>query len=324
MRVVVTGATGFVGRQVVRALVERGDQVVALVRRVSKTFATTPQVTVVPYTPKAQGDWYQVLEGADAVIHLAGEPLANGRWTPSRKQEIYDSRVIGTQQLVQAIAAAQARPKVLVSTSAVGYYGTSETETFIEINTAGTDFLAHVCQDWEAAARAVIPLGVRLVILRFGIVLGDQGALAKLLPMFKLYLGGPLGSGQQWFSWIHQQDLVRLILTALDQDTLQGVYNATAPEPLTMAEFCRILGEVLQRPSWLPVPAIALQLLLGEAAEVVLKGQRVLPERTLASGFEFEYPSAKAALTDLLNNTAVRSCGGTLVDGEQRRWYSPD
>ncbi|WP_298612388.1 TIGR01777 family oxidoreductase [uncultured Thermosynechococcus sp.] len=303
MKVVVTGATGFVGQQVVKALSDRGDRVVALVRspaRAAKQLASVPRVECIGYTPKAAGDWFAALEGADAVINLAGEPLANGRWTPQRKQEIYESRVVGTRQLVQAIAQCQQRPQVLVSTSAIGYYGTSETETFVETHAAGTDFLAKVCVDWEAAAQGVTDLGVRLVILRFGIVLGEQGALAKLLLPFQLYLGGPLGSGQQWFSWIHQQDLVRLILTAVDESKMQGVYNATAPEPLTMADFCRVLGEVMQRPSWLPVPAPALQLLLGEGADVVLKGQRVLPERTLAMGFQFEYPNAKAALTNLL------------------------
>lgn len=303
MKVVVTGATGFVGQQVVKALSDRGDQVVALVRspaKATKQFAGLAQVEAVGYTPKAAGDWFAALEGADAVINLAGEPLANGRWTAQRKQEIYESRVVGTQQLVQAIAQCQQRPQVLVSTSAIGYYGTSETETFVETHAAGNDFLAKVCGDWETAAQGVRDLGVRLVILRFGIVLGEQGALAKLLLPFQLYLGGPLGSGQQWFSWIHQQDLVRLILAAVDQAAMQGVYNATAPEPLTMADFCRVLGEVMQRPSWLPVPAPALQLLLGEGADVVLKGQRVLPERTLATGFQFDYPNARAALTNLL------------------------
>ncbi|MFN3678516.1 TIGR01777 family oxidoreductase [Thermosynechococcus sp.] len=303
MRVVVTGATGFVGQQVVKALSDRGDQVVALVRspaKATKQFAGLAHVEAVGYTPKAPGDWFAALEGADAVINLAGEPLANGRWTAQRKQEIYESRVVGTRQLVQAIAQCQQRPQVMVSTSAIGYYGTSETETFVETHAAGTDFLAKVCTDWEAAAQGVTDLGVRLVILRFGIVLGEQGALAKLLLPFQLYLGGPLGSGQQWFSWIHQQDLVRLILAAVDQAAMQGVYNATAPEPLTMADFCRVLGEVMQRPSWLPVPAPVLQLLLGEGADVVLKGQRVLPERTLATGFQFDYPNAKAALTNLL------------------------
>lgn len=303
MKVVVTGATGFVGQQVVKALSDRGDQVVALVRspaKATKQLASLFRVECIGYTPKAAGDWFAALEGADAVINLAGEPLANGRWTAQRKQEIYASRVVGTQQLVQAIAQCQQRPQVLVSTSAIGYYGTSETETFVETHAAGNDFLAKVCVDWEAAAQGVTDLGVRLVILRFGIVLGEQGALAKLLLPFQLYLGGPLGSGQQWFSWIHQRDLVRLILTAVDESKMQGVYNATAPEPLTMADFCRVLGEVMQRPSWLPVPAPALQLLLGEGADVVLKGQRVLPERTLATGFQFDYPNAKAALTNLL------------------------
>ncbi|MFN4280663.1 TIGR01777 family oxidoreductase [Thermosynechococcus sp.] len=303
MRVVLTGATGFVGQQVVRALSDRGDRVIALVRspaKAAKQFAALPQVEWVGYTPKAAGDWFTALEGADAVINLAGEPLANGRWTARRKQEIYDSRVVGTQQLVQAIAQCQQRPSVLVSTSAIGYYGTSETETFVETHAAGKDFLAKLCADWEAAAQGVTDLGVRLVILRFGIVLGKQGALAKLLLPFQWYLGGSLGSGQQWFSWIHQQDLVRLILTAVDQPSMQGVYNATAPEPLRMADFCRVLAEVMQRPSWLPVPPLALQLLLGEGADVVLKGQRVLPERTLATGFQFEYPNAQAALTNLL------------------------
>lgn len=306
MKILITGATGFIGQRLVSTLMAQGHQLVLLARnpdRHQNLFQPSDsKVTIewVQYQPKESGDWQQTLSGCDAVIHLAGEPLAAGRWTPARKAEILASRSIGTEKLVEAIAQANPRPQVLISTSAIGYYGTSETVTFNESSDPGQDFLAKVCQAWETAAQPVTDLGVRLVILRFGIVLGLGGAIGQMLPAFKLYAGGPIGSGRQWFSWIHQDDLVRLINYALEHPDMAGVYNATAPNPVTMATFCETLAQVLERPSWLPVPDFILTLLLGEAAQVVLQGQQVLPERTLTTGFEFEYPTAKAALEDIL------------------------
>lgn len=257
---------------------------------------------VVALTPAESGSWQQSVAGCDGVVNLAGAPIAEERWTPARKQEILDSRKRGTEKIVAAIAGANPKPSVLVSASAIGYYGASETATFDETSPAGEDFLAQVCQVWEAEAEKVKQTGTRLVIVRTGIVLGMGGALGKMLLPFKLFAGGPLGSGRQWFSWIHRDDLVNLILRSLAQPEMQGVYNATAPNPVRMDEFCKALGEVMNRPSWLPVPGFALEALLGDAAQVVLEGQQVLPKRTLESGFEYKYPTVKQALQQILTS----------------------
>ena len=223
-----------------------------------------------------------------------------GRWTPERKQEILNTRKLGTQKIVEAIAKANPQPTVLVNTSAIGYYGTSETASFDEDSASGNDFLAQVCQDWEAEASKVKDTNVRLVILRFGIVLGNGGALGKMITPFKLFAGGPIGSGQQWFSWIHLDDIVSLIIQALTKPTMEGVYNATAPQPVRMNNLSTTMGNVMNRPSWLPVPGFAIEAILGDGAKVVLEGQQVLPKRTLESGFEFQYPNLPSALKQIL------------------------
>jgi uncharacterized protein (TIGR01777 family) len=307
MKVAITGATGFVGSRLVEQLQAKGHQILVLVRNAAKAKAlfasqTYPNVEVVPYTPTESGSWQQALSGCDAVVNLAGQPIGEDRWTPQIKQAIMDSRKIGTQKLVEAIAQANPKPSVLVSASAVGYYGTSETAAFDESSPSGHDFLAQVCQAWEAEAQRVKDSGVRLVILRIGVVLAMGGAIAKMLPAFKLFAGGPIGSGQQWFSWVHRDDLVNLIEYALTQPALEGVLNATAPHPVRMSELCQTLGQVLQRPSWLPVPDFALELLLGEGAKVVLEGQHVLPTRTLTTGFEYQYPTIQPALEQFLTH----------------------
>ncbi|WNZ23013.1 TIGR01777 family protein [Leptolyngbya sp. NK1-12] len=308
MKVAVTGATGFVGSRLVQRLQQSGHQILVLTRnadRAKQIFPASafPNVEIIAYTPLTSGSWQAEIAGCDGVVNLAGAPIAESRWTPERKQEILDSRKIGTEKIVEAIAQANPKPSVLVNSSAIGYYGTSETATFDETSPAGQDFLAEVCQAWEAAAEAVKQTGTRLVILRTGIVLGDGGALAKMLTPFRLFAGGPLGSGKQWFSWIHIDDLVNLILRALTEPTMEDVLNATAPEPVRMAELCHTLGQILHRPSWLPVPAAALELLLGDAAKVVLEGQQVLPKRTQAIGFTYQYPTVKQALQDIVQST---------------------
>ncbi|AFY45630.1 TIGR01777 family oxidoreductase [Nostoc sp. PCC 7107] len=305
MKVAITGATGLVGSRLVERLQKEGHQVLVLTRNTNfahKVFppANFPNVEIVTYTPTTFGAWQDAIVGCEAVVNLAGEPIGEGRWTPERKQEILNSRQLGTQKIVEAITNANPKPQVLVNTSAIGYYGTSETATFDETSVSGNDFLAQVCQAWEAEATKVKDAGVRLVILRFGIVLGNGGALAKMIPPFQLFAGGPIGSGRQWFSWIHLDDLVNLILQALNQSNMEGAYNATAPNPVRMNDLSQTLGEVLHRPSWLPVPAFAIEALLGDGAIVVLEGQQVLPKRTLESGFAYQYPNLQPALKQIL------------------------
>lgn len=305
MKVAITGATGFVGSRLVARLHKEGHKVLVFTRSTDfaqKVFPsqTFPNVEIVAYTPTVSGAWQNAIALCDGVVHLAGEPIAEERWTPEQQQKILNSRKLGTQKIVEAIANANPKPTVLVNASAIGYYGTSETATFDETSLSGNDFLAQVCLAWEAEATKVKDAGVRLVILRLGIVLGLGGALGKMITPFKLFAGGPLGSGRQWFSWIHLDDVVSLILQALTKPETQGVYNATAPNPVRMTDLCQALGLVLNRPSWLPVPAFALEALLGDGAIVVLEGQQVLPKRTVAAGFEYQYPDLQSALKQIL------------------------
>lgn len=305
MKIAVTGATGFVGSRLVTRLMDDGHEVKVLTRHVEKArkvFAASKfkPLEYVAYQPMASGEWQAAISGCDGVVNLAGEPISE-RWSSDRKARILNSRKLGTQKLVEAIAQADPKPSVLVNSSAIGYYGTSETAEFFETSEpAKNDFLSQVCQEWEAAANEAKDLGVRVAIIRTGIVLGDGGAIAKMIMPFKLYAGGPIGSGQQWFSWIHIDDLVNLYIKALIDSSMHGVYNGTAPEPVRMKELADTLGEVMDRPSWLPVPDFAIEALLGDGAVVVLKGQKVLPERTQATGFSYGYVTARAALTDVV------------------------
>lgn len=304
MKIVITGATGFVGSSLITKLQAENYQVLAFCRSIDRATAMFPKenfpgVEIVPYTDGNRGEWEAKISGCDAVVNLAGAPIAD-RWTEQRKKDIVTSRQGGTARLVEAIAKAPLKPKVLINSSAIGYYGTSETATFVESSPNGHDFLAQVCQGWEAAAQKVTASGVRLVILRTGIVLGNGGAIAKMIPPFRMFAGGPIGSGHQWFSWIHLEDMVNLIIESIKNPEINGVLNATAPNPVRMTEFCNTLGEVMNRPSWLPVPKFALEALLGDAAIVVLEGQEVQPQRTLAYGFTYKYPTIKQALKEVL------------------------
>lgn len=304
MKVAITGATGFVGSSLVKKLFTEGHQVLVLTRNpatAQKVFPSIPNLEIVAYTPTESGSWQEAIAGCNGVVNLAGEPIAEKRWTAQEKQEILNSRKLGTQKIVEAIAKANLKPSVLVNASAIGYYGTSETATFDESSPAGNDFLAQVCQAWEEEAQKVKAYGTRLVILRLGIVLGQGGAIAKMITPFKLFAGGPLGSGRQWFSWIHREDLVNLIIQALTNANMEGVFNATAPNPVRMAELAQTMGELMQRPSWLPVPSFALESLLGEGAMVVLEGQQVLPNRTQSSDFNYQYSTVKQALKEILS-----------------------
>ncbi|MEM6838667.1 MAG: TIGR01777 family oxidoreductase [Cyanobacteria bacterium P01_C01_bin.120] len=302
MKVAITGGTGFVGSRLVAMLHAEGHEVVVLTRDVAKArrvfpASAFPKVGLVSYSPQASGDWQTAISGCDGVVNLAGAPVAE-RWSAAHKRAMMESRKVGTAKLVEAIAQAEAKPQVLVSASAIGYYGTSETATFDETSSpVDDDFLSQVCQAWEAEAMKVKEIGgVRLVIPRIGIVLGDGGALERMLTPFRLFAGGPIGSGKQWFSWIHRDDLVMLLMRALTDETMQGVYNATAPNPVRMMQACEALGQALNRPSWLPVPDFVIEALLGDGAIVVLEGQRVLPNRMLAEKFEYQYSTVDKAM----------------------------
>jgi uncharacterized protein len=302
MRLLLLGCSGFVGRELVPYLLELGHEL-TLVSRQTQPFPAlvSERLSTLQLDPAQQASWQheglvQALAAAEGVVNLAGEPIAEKRWTDAHRQLLLDSRVATTTHLVEAMAGLAQPPRVLVNASAVGYYGTSSTARCSETSPAGQDVLADICQRWEAAA-AGRPEGCRLVTLRIGIVLGpDGGALGKMLPVFRMGFGGPVGSGRQWMSWIHRHDLCRLIASALEESGFDGTYNAVAPEPITMGAFATTLGRVLGRPSLLPVPAPVLQLLLGDGAQVVLEGQQVVPTRLLAQGFAFQYPELSAAL----------------------------
>jgi uncharacterized protein len=291
MRVAIAGGTGFVGSALVAKLRSLGHSVLLLTRdpQAAKTKLGSDGIEFATYS-----ELNSALLDCDAVVNLAGEPIAESRWTPQVKQAILDSRVKTTEAIVVAINQANPKPQVLVNASALGFYGTSETATFDETSSAGHDFLAEVCQAWETAAQQV--QDTRLVTLRIGIVLGDGGALGKMLPPFRMFAGGPIGTGKQWFSWIHIDDLVSLIVAGLTDSQMQGTYNATAPNPVRMTHVCEVLGQALKRPSWLPVPAFALDLLLGDGAKVVLEGQQVLPKRLVEQGFAYQYPEIHQAI----------------------------
>ena len=303
MKIAVTGATGFVGQRLVEKLSQEGHEICVLTRNVAKAKSKFPEgkfpkVEAIACDTNRPESWLAGIAGCDGVVNLAGEPIAEKRWNDAQKQEILDSRTKTTSQIASAISQANPKPQVLVSGSAIGFYGTSETASFDEDSGAGNDFLAEVCQKWEAAAQTVTD--TRLVILRIGIVVGNGGAVAKMLPAFRAFAGGPVGSGNQWFSWIYREDLVNLIVRALTDSQMSGTYNATSPNPVRMKDMTEAMGEVMGRPSWLPVPGFALEVLLGEGAKVVLEGQKVLPKKTQAAGFEYHYGDLKAALKDFL------------------------
>jgi uncharacterized protein len=302
MKVVVTGGTGFVGMKLVERLNILGDAVTVLARdpqKARRQFPSVyfPKVDIVGYTPLVAGDWTDVISGADVVINLAGTPIFGEAWVDKRKKEILESRQIGTRVIVEAIKSAAVKPKVLISGSAIGFYGIDPNKEFDEYSFPGSDFLAEVCKAWEAETESV---GIRVVRLRTGIVLGKGGVLDRVLPIFQLGFGGKIGSGNQWFSWIHIDDLVDLIIFAMNTPQLANAVNGTAPQPVTNLEFTQALAKAVNRPAILPVPSPALQLLYGESATLVLDGQKVLPVKAQRNGFRFQYPEIDSALKQLL------------------------
>jgi uncharacterized protein (TIGR01777 family) len=309
VKVIVAGGTGFLGRPLCRALAAAGHTVVVLTRGQAIVPGASRTVEWAPERPAGSGPpdpWGREIDGADAVVNLAGAGLADRRWTEARKDVLRSSRILATRNLVAAIRAAKTRPSVFLSGSAVGFYGATGDAVLDESFPPGSDFLATLCVHWEAEAHAAAALGCRVVIVRTGIVLGrDGGALKKLLLPFRLFVGGPIASGQQQMSWIHRDDWVAMIRWALERPSVSGVFNATAPHPVTNREFSQALGRALRRPSWLPVPAFALRLLVGEIADVALvAGQRVAPTHATDAGFTFHYPAIDAAMRAAIRETA--------------------
>ncbi|UVT15896.1 MAG: TIGR01777 family protein [Nitrospira sp.] len=298
MNIVVAGATGFIGRALCTTLLHAGHRVSILTRNAGQVFNQPGRsVSQVPWNSRDAGPWEQALEGADAVINLAGAPIAEARWTDARKQLITDSRVLTTRLLVRALSQRSARPATFISASGIGYYGASDDRCLDEGAARGPGFLADLCLAWEAEALRAAEFGTRVVLLRTGMVLErDGGALPKMLLPFRLFAGGPIMPGSQWVSWIHRRDHIGLIQWALSTATLSGPLNAVAPEPVTMNTFCEVLGRVLHRPSWLPVPGIALNILLGELGSLMTTGQRVIPAKAIAGGYAFQYPALEPAL----------------------------
>ena len=309
MRLLLLGCTGFVGRELVPQLLQAGHQISLVSRRLPRGYDSERdegRINYLQIDPSQSSSWLtesliNALADADGVVNLAGEPIAEKRWTESHLKVLEDSRLETTRLLVEALKACATPPEVLVNASAIGYYGTSRDQRFVESSPAGSDFLASLCSRWEFAATEVPP-ATRLLTLRIGIVVAaDGGALGKMLPVFRTGFGGPIGSGQQWMSWIHRSDLCRLIQSGLEDEAWSGVVNAVAPEPVSMSRFAQELGRCLGRPSLLPVPGPVLQVLLGDGAKVVLEGQQVASDRLDDLGFSFRFPDLSSAIAASTN-----------------------
>lgn len=306
MNIVVTGGTGFIGRALCTALSRDGHRIIVLTRNVRQIVQQPGRsVNPVQWNGRDSGPWEHSLEGVDAVINLAGASISDARWTDARKRLITDSRVLSTRLLVRAISRWSSKPTTFISASGIGYYGASDDRVLDEGAPRGQGFLADLCLAWEAEALRAAEFGTRVVILRTGMVLEqDGGALPKMLLPFRLFAGGPIMPGNQWVSWIHRGDHIGLIQWALSTANVSGPINAVAPEPVRMKTFCKVLGQVLHRPSWLPVPSFALNILLGELGTLMTTGQRVIPAKAMGGGYAFQYPTLEQALQAILMGAA--------------------
>ena len=299
MKIIVTGGTGFIGRALVGELVGQGHEVVVLTRQTGHPSQSS--IRFGEWDARSMGPWQSEVASADAVVNLAGAPIAEGRWTEARKQLLLNSRILATRLLVDALARRSTTLPILISASGIGYYGASDDRLLDERSSLGEGFLANLSAAWEAEALRAGQFGTRVVLLRTGMVLEqDGGALPKMLLPFRLFAGGPVLPGTQWVSWIHRADLIGLIQWAIATSAVSGPVNAVAPEAVTMNTFCSTLGKVLHRPSWLPVPGLALRLALGELGTLMTTGQRVQPAKALAGGYEFHYPILEPALRAIL------------------------
>lgn len=301
-KIVITGATGLIGRKISEALINRGDEVIIFTRSPEKAKQIIPGAKeYVEWNYEKPGEWKEKINGVDSIIHLAGENVMGSRWTENYKSKILESRIVSTKNLVEAISQAIIKPKSFLSASAVGYYPYSETEEFTENSKPGNHFLSQVTKQWEKETTLIEKFGVRGVNIRTGIVLDkNDGALAKMLLPFKLFIGGPLGTGKQWFPWIHINDIVGIYLFALDNNNVHGALNAAAPEFINMKLFCKNLGKVINRPSVFKVPPFVLNIVLGKGAEAVLNGSKIKPQRTLGFGYKFLFDNSISALNNIL------------------------
>jgi len=302
MRIFITGGTGFIGKNLARRLAEKGHTILVLTRSKKGPEEPDSRITYIHGESTKPGPWQEFIKDCDIIINLAGATIFS-KWNKKQKKLILESRVKTTQNIVQALAAGADRKTSLISASAIGYYGFHEDEKLDESAGPGDDFLASVTQSWETEALKAHEKGARVVIARFGIVLGEKGGASSLMArFFKLFLGGPQGNGRQWFSWIHIKDLVDILVFIIKHPEISGPLNACSPNPVRNKELAKALGKALHRPSFLRAPAFAVRLLLGEFGNVVLKGQRVLPRRLLQLGFVFQFPEIQGALKDILGN----------------------
>lgn len=300
MKTLVTGATGFIGRVIVQQLEQQGHEVVVLTRNVPKAaLILGSKCKYFQWADTTTPPPAEAFQGVEGIINLMGESIGEKKWSEEQKKKILNSRVIGTAKLLEAVSKLEKKPKVLVSTSAIGIYGNRRAEELDENSAPGSGFLAEVCKAWEGEANKAQKLGLRVAIIRVGVVMGKNGgALTKMVPLFKLGVGGKLGSGDQYMSWVHVEDLAAMFVTALTDESISGPYNGTAPYPATNSDFTKVLGKVLRRPAILPAPEFALKTILGEMSAIVLEGQKVLPKKFKEKNFHYRYPTLEMTLKE--------------------------
>jgi hypothetical protein len=302
MRVIITGGTGLIGRALTRGLSTQGHEIVLLSRRPEKAVDLPPGTRAERWDGRTRAGWGALANGADAIVNLAGENLAAGRWTPEQKTRIRESRIHAGQAVVEAVEEAAEKPRLVIQASGLGYYGCRGEETITEETAPGDDFLAQVAVEWEASTAAVESSGVRRAVIRTAPVLSmEDGAFPRMIRPFRFFVGGPLGNGQQWFPWIHIADEVGAIRFLIKNSAAKGPFNLTSPNPLRNADFARTLGRAMGRPASFPTPAFVLKLLFGEMASVLLGGQRAVPQGLLDLGFSFRFPDGESAMRDLLH-----------------------
>ncbi|GJL77870.1 MAG: hypothetical protein NPINA01_08590 [Nitrospinaceae bacterium] len=303
MKVLVTGATGFVGNVLLKALNARGHEIAVLTRNPDEAGSRLPVLCdIFPWNPEQAPPEANAFSGVDAVIHLAGENIAGGRWTQKRKERIKNSRILSTRHLVEAIGNLEHKPEVLVSSSAVGFYGGSGNGLLTEDHPPASCFLAEVCKEWEQEASKAESFNVRTVCLRTGMVLGKEGgAMKRMLPPFQMGLGGILENGKQWMSWIHVDDIAAMYIHAMETQSLKGVYNAVSPNPVTNLEFTKTLGKLVKRPTIFPIPELALKTIFGDMAQILMASQKVSADKISNTGFEFKYPDLQSALQQIVD-----------------------